>query len=222
MENREREIDIEELKKRVTPMPMTDEFYTNDGARQTIEKNFREIMLALKLDLNDDSLEKTPYRVAKMFVDELFYGLDWQNFPRVTVVRNKFGYNQALTIPNIKFHSCCEHHFVPIVGVAHVSYLPQNWVEGLSKFNRIVDFFARRPQIQERATQQILQTIQYAVDTENVAVTIDAYHLCVKIRGVKDANSVTRTTALGGSYLEKPELRAEYFSAIPRPDEIKI
>ena len=190
------------------PLPKADQL-------QVIEKAFADIMNALGLDLTDDSLQNTPKRVAKMYVEEIFTGLDPYTFPKITVQDNKFGYNQMLIESNISIHSVCEHHFVPIIGMAHIAYIPGQKVIGLSKLNRIAHHYARRPQVQERLTEQIKACLTEVLDTIDVAVTVDAIHYCVKMRGVKDSNCVTRTTALGGKFLDNI-VRAEYLNAIPK------
>lgn len=180
----------------------------------TIAEHIKAVMIELGMNLDDDSLRDTPARVAKMMVMELFSGMDQSNFPKMTTVENVFNYDQMLIEANITVHSTCEHHLVPIVGRAHVAYIPRKRILGLSKFNRVVDYFARRPQVQERLTNDILECLREALDTEDIAVVIDAEHFCVKLRGVKHDNCVTRTSALSGQFF-KPEVRAELFAAIP-------
>lgn len=158
----------------------------------------REILNLLGLDLTDDSLEETPQRIAKMYVDEIFSGLDYANFPKITVIENKMKVSEMVKVKDITLTSTCEHHLVTIDGTAAVAYIPRGKIIGLSKINRIVRFFAQRPQVQERMTQQILVALQTLLESDDVAVTIDATHYCVKSRGVMDATSVTTTTALGG------------------------
>ena len=177
-----------------------------------IEDKFYEIMEILGLDLNDDSLKDTPKRVAKMYVRELFSGLDYKNFPKCTTVENKMNYDEMVTVSDIAVISNCEHHFVTIDGLAKVSYLPNKKVLGLSKINRIVDFFSKRPQIQERLTEQIFWALCKILGTDNVAVEIKAVHYCVKARGVKDYNSQTKTTKLGGVFRQH-EVRTEFFNS---------
>ncbi|WP_375748837.1 GTP cyclohydrolase I FolE [Vibrio sp. HN007] len=169
-----------------------------------------EVVGVLGLDLTDDSLAETPHRIAKMYVNEIFSGLDYANFPKISVIENKMGVDEMVKVSNIALTSTCEHHFVTIDGMAKVAYLPESKVIGLSKINRIVRFFAQRPQVQERLTQQILVAIQTLTETQNVAVTIDATHYCVKSRGVMDVNSSTSTTALGGIFKSNPQTRAEF------------
>jgi GTP cyclohydrolase IA len=181
---------------------------------EAVQGHVRTIMTIMGLDLEDDSLTDTPKRVAKMFLNELFWGLDYANFPKATVVENKMQYDEMVLERGITVHSTCEHHLLPILGNAHVAYIPKKKVLGLSKLNRIVEFFARRPQIQERLTAQICATLQYLLDTEDVAVCIDAEHLCVKTRGVEDACSDTVTSKLGGVFKSNAATRAEFFNMI--------
>jgi GTP cyclohydrolase I len=169
-----------------------------------------EVVSTLGLDLTDDSLAETPHRIAKMYVHEIFSGLDYDNFPKISVIENKMSVDEMVKVSNIDLTSTCEHHFITIDGLAEVAYIPETKILGLSKINRIVRFFAQRPQVQERLTQQILVAIQTLVETENVAVTIKATHYCVKSRGVMDANSETSTTALGGIFKTNPQTRAEF------------
>jgi len=176
-----------------------------------IEKNFKDIMETLGLDLSDDSLTETPKRVAKMYVNEIFWGLDYEAFPKCTTVDNKMQYNEMVVERNVNVQSNCEHHFVVIDGLATVAYVPKNKVLGLSKINRIVEYFSKRPQIQERLTEQIFHTLQYILDTEDVAVLIDAQHYCVKSRGVEDTGSSTVTVRLGGGFKNHPEVRNEFY-----------
>jgi GTP cyclohydrolase I len=177
-----------------------------------IEGNFAEIMRALGLDLSDDSLIETPKRVAKMFVNEIFWGLDYEAFPKCTTVDNKMKYNEMVVERNVSVQSNCEHHFVVIDGLATVAYVPKDKVLGLSKINRIVEYFSKRPQIQERLTEQIFHTLQYILETEDVAVMIDAQHYCVKSRGVEDTGSSTVTVRLGGGFKSDPSARNEFLS----------
>jgi len=192
--------------------PMTGELINKEQKHKNIVSLFSQIMEELNLDLNDDSLKGTPDRVAKMFLNEMFYGLDYNNFPKCTAVENKMKYDEMVTVDNISMASACEHHFVVIDGFARVSYIPNEKVIGLSKINRIVDFFAKRPQIQERLTEQIFFALQCILDTDNIAVKINAVHYCVKARGVKDVTSNTITTKLGGKYRE-PSVRNEFLNS---------
>jgi GTP cyclohydrolase IA len=179
-----------------------------------IEEQFKILHNVLGLDLKDDSLSETPLRIAKMLVNETFSGLNYENFPKATVVENKFKYDEMVVERNIKVNSLCEHHWKDILGFAHVAYIPNKKVLGLSKLNRIVDFFSRRPQIQERLTCQIFETLKYLLDTEDIAVFIEAEHLCVKTRGIMDACSDTATSKLGGAFKSNPSVRAEFFSIV--------
>lgn len=161
---------------------------------------FEEIMSVMGLDLTDDSLRGTPERVAKMYIDEIYSGLNPKNKPKVALFDNKYQYNQMLLEKNITFYSNCEHHFVPIIGKAHVAYISSGKVIGLSKLNRIVQYYAKRPQVQERLTNQIATELQNILNTKNVAVIIDAKHLCVSSRGIKDDTSTTVTSFYGGEF----------------------
>lgn len=179
---------------------------------EVIEAHFQGIMRALGLDLKDDSLIDTPKRVAKMYVNEIFWGLDYDAFPKCTTVDNKMQYDEMVVERNVNVQSNCEHHFVVIDGVATVAYVPNAKVLGLSKINRIVEYFAKRPQIQERLTEQVFHALCYILETEDVAVMIDAQHYCVKSRGVEDTGSSTVTTKLGGGFKNDPAARAEFLS----------
>jgi GTP cyclohydrolase I len=176
-----------------------------------IEGHFKSIMETMGLDLSDDSLCDTPKRVARMYVNEIFWGLDYEAFPKCTAVDNKMKYNEMVCERNINVQSNCEHHFVVIDGLATVAYVPNQKVLGLSKINRIVEYFSKRPQIQERLTEQIFHTLQFILDTEDVAVMIDAQHYCVKSRGVEDTGSSTVTSKLGGGFKSDPAARAEFY-----------
>jgi GTP cyclohydrolase I len=183
-----------------TPMK-ADAFKLSDHEKkERIALLFEEIMDVMGLDLTDDSLKGTPKRVAKMYIDEIFSGLNPANKPKVALFDNKYQYNQMLVEKNITFYSNCEHHFVPIIGKAHVAYISSGKVIGLSKLNRIVQYFAKRPQVQERLTNQIAEELKGILDTEDVAVIIDAKHLCVSSRGIKDDTSSTVTSYFGGKF----------------------
>ena len=183
-----------------TPMKK-DAFKLSDGEKKKkIAVLFEEIMDVMGLDLTDDSLKGTPERVAKMYIDEIFSGLNPVNKPKVALFDNKYQYNQMLVEKDITFYSNCEHHFVPIIGKAHISYISSGKVIGLSKLNRIVQYYAKRPQVQERLTNQIAEELKGILGTENVAVIIDAKHLCVSARGIKDDTSVTVTAFYGGTF----------------------
>ena len=173
---------------------------TDDEKIQAIEKHFESIMNIMGLDLTDDSLKGTPQRVAKMYVKEIFSGLNPANKPKMALFENKYKYNEMLVEKNISFYSNCEHHFVPIMGKAHVSYISNGKVIGLSKLNRLVEYFAKRPQVQERLTMQIGKELQKVLGTDDVAVLIDAKHLCVASRGVEDDTSSTITAFYGGAF----------------------
>jgi GTP cyclohydrolase I len=192
--------------------PLVPHQYERDEKYQRIKKSFTEIARTLGLDLNDDSLSETPHRIAKMYVDEVFGGLDYFNFPKITVIDNKMGVEEMVKVSDISLTSTCEHHFVTIDGTAKVAYIPKGKIIGLSKINRIVRFFAQRPQVQERLTQQVLVALQTLLETDNVAISIDATHYCVKSRGVMDANSRTQTTALGGIFKKRHKTRAEFLA----------
>ncbi len=187
-----------------------DAFSISDEEKvELIEEKFREIMNILGLDLTDDSLNGTPHRVAKMYVKEIFSGLNPANKPSVKLFENKYQYNEMLVEKNITFYSNCEHHFVPIIGKAHIAYISNGQVIGLSKLNRIVQYFAKRPQVQERLTMQIANELQSILQTEDIAVLIDAVHLCVSSRGVQDVNSSTVTSYYGGKFGDEAT-RAEF------------
>ncbi len=190
--------------------PMVPNGLSRDEKYRRITAAFSDITRTLGLDMSDDSLCETPQRIAKMYVDEIFSGLDYGKFPKITAIDNKMQVEEMVQVDNIDLVSTCEHHFVTIDGSARVAYIPGEKIIGLSKINRIVRFFAQRPQVQERLTQQILVALQTLLGTEDVAVTINAVHYCVKSRGVMDTNSTTRTTALGGAFKSDPSTRAEF------------
>jgi GTP cyclohydrolase IA len=177
---------------------------------EKIQASFKEIMLTLGLDLNDDSLKDSPKRVAKMFVNEIFGGLLPENKPNISTFDNHYRYNQMLVEKDITVYSFCEHHFLPIIGRAHVAYISNGQVIGLSKINRIVDYYAKRPQVQERLTMQIVQALKEALGTDNVACIIDAKHLCVNCRGIKDTASSTITAELSGIFKKNETTRKEF------------
>ncbi|QCR24567.1 GTP cyclohydrolase I FolE [Pontibacter sp. SGAir0037] len=209
----EEEIDDHMMSSLETPL-RTDAFDLSDEEKiLLIEGHFREIMQTLGLDLNDDSLKGTPLRVAKMYVQEIFSGLHPENKPVIRRFENKYKYNQMLVERDITVYSSCEHHFVPIIGKAHVAYMPNEHVIGLSKLNRIVHYYARRPQVQERMTMQIANELKEALQTENVAVLIEADHLCVMSRGVNDVSSSTITAEYSGLF-EQEQYRNEFLSHI--------
>ena len=179
-----------------------------------IESDFRHIMETLGLDLTDDSLKGTPKRVAKMFVKEIFGGLLPERKPGMSTFENKYNYNQMLVEKDIVVYSTCEHHFLPIVGRAHVGYISKGKVIGLSKMNRIVEYYAKRPQVQERLTMQVVKAMQEALGTDDVACIIDAKHLCVNSRGIKDIESSTVTAEFGGAFKDNEQLRKEFIAYI--------
>ena len=191
-----------------------DAFVKSDQQKiEAIQKYFAKIMEELGLDLTDDSLSGTPYRFAKMYVKELFYGLDPSKKPKISTFNNKYGYKKMLIEQNITIDSACEHHFLPIVGHAHIAYVPNKKVIGLSKINRLVDYYSHRPQVQERLCLQILKDLQQSLETNDVIVVINAKHLCVSSRGIKDKNSFTTTTEYGGVF-EDINYRNEFFGSL--------
>ena len=191
-----------------------DAFEKTDAQKiKAIEYYFTQILEELGLDLTDDSLSGTPYRVAKMYVKELFYGLDPKNKPKISLFDNKYGYGKMLVEKNISLDSLCEHHFLPINGYAHVAYIPKDKVIGLSKINRVVDYYSHRPQVQERLSLQILNELKETLQTEDVMVMISAKHLCVSQRGIKDKESSTTTLEYSGRFNEK-SYRDEFFKCI--------
>lgn len=196
--------------------PVVDEMLEHDSYKKidTISELMAEVLQTLGLNLSDDSLSDTPRRIAKMYVNEIFWGLDYKNFPKITLIENKMKYDNMLLERHIKVNSVCEHHFIPMIGEAFIAYLPGDWIIGLSKINRIVEFFCRRPQVQERLTEQIFHTLRYILHTDNVAVLIRAEHTCVRLRGVEDTNSDTITSRLGGAFMEDLSLRNEFYSTV--------
>ena len=192
--------------------PMIDTGLTAEEKYSRIRDLMSDVVETLGLDLADDSLAETPHRIAKMYVHEIFSGLDYSQFPKLSLIENKMGADEMVKIRDIDLTSTCEHHFVTIDGVAKVAYIPKDTIIGLSKINRIVRFFGQRPQVQERLTRQILVALQALLGTEDVAVSIDATHYCVKSRGVMDTNSQTSTTALGGCFRENIHTRAEFLN----------
>ena len=191
--------------------PMKDNGLTDDEKRSKIQRAMNDVMDALGLDLEDDSLCDTPRRIAKMYVDEIFSGLDYRKFPKITQIENKMKIEQPVQVSDVSLTSTCEHHFVTIDGTATVSYIPKQTVIGLSKINRLVAFFAQRPQVQERLTQQIMVALQALTGTEDVAVSINATHYCVKARGIRDSKSYTKTSSLGGVFSRDADMRKEFF-----------
>lgn len=204
-----------------TPM-RPDAFELSDEEKMArIEFHFREIMLTMGLDLNDDSLRGTPKRVAKMYIKEIFSGLNPDNEPKVALFDNKYGYHDMLVEKDITFYSNCEHHFVPIIGKAHIAYIANGKVIGLSKLNRIVQYFAKRPQVQERLTMQIAQHLCNVLGTDDVAIVIDAHHLCVSSRGVQDVNSSTITAYYGGAF-KKESKKSEFLQYLNLTSKSKV
>lgn len=193
-----------------TPMWAPRENSSRTEKIEQIEKHFSAIMEILGLDKEDDSLSETPLRVAKMFVNEVFYGLGTDAFPKCTTVENKMQYDEMVIERGVNVQSMCEHHFLPITGKATVAYVPNKKVLGLSKINRIVEYFSKRPQIQERLTEQIFFALKFILDTDDIAVIIDATHHCVMARGVEDTGSSTVTSRLGGGFKTDPAARAEF------------
>ena len=192
----------------------SDAFLMNDEEKiKIIAAHFKEIMRTLGLDLNDDSLKGSPQRVAKMYVKEIFSGLNPDNKPKVTLFENKYQFNGMLIEKDITFYSNCEHHFVPIIGKAHIAYFSSGKVIGLSKINKLVQYYAKRPQVQERLTIQIAEELKKTLNTEDVGVVIDAVHLCVALRGIKDTNSSTITSHFSGKFLQK-EIKDEFLGLI--------
>ena len=190
--------------------PMLDNGLSEQQKYDRIRRLMTQVIETLGLDLQDDSLAETPHRIAKMYVHEIFSGLDYSQFPRLSLIDNKMGADEMVKIRDIDLTSTCEHHFVTIDGTARVAYIPGDSIIGLSKINRIVRFFAQRPQVQERLTRQILVALQTLLETDDVAVSIEATHYCVKSRGVMDGNSSTRTLALGGRFKNDQQQRREF------------
>ena len=194
-----------------TPL-RADAFHKSDAQKMAvIENHFQSIMEAMGLDMTDDSLQGTPHRVAKMFIQEIFSGLNPANKPKISVFDNSYNYDKMLVEADISFNSTCEHHFLPIVGKAHIGYISSGKVIGLSKLNRIVDYYSRRPQVQERLIMQIFNELKTVLETDNVIVVMEATHLCVSSRGIKDESSFTSTIQYGGVFNEK-ENRNDFFN----------
>lgn len=192
--------------------PLKENVLDRDQKVERISDLMAQVVATLGLDLNDDSLADTPARIARMYVDEVFSGLDYRHFPKITQIENKMGVDDMIRIRDIEVLSTCEHHFVTIDGKARVAYIPSDRVIGLSKINRIVRFFAQRPQVQERLTHQILVALQTLLGVEDVAVQISATHYCVKARGVMDGGSATETVALGGAFRSDQNRRREFLA----------
>lgn len=193
--------------------PVIENGLDNDQKYERIKGLMSEVMTTLGLDLNDDSLAETPHRIAKMYVREIFSGLDYSQFPKLSLIENKMGSDEMVLVKDVDLTSTCEHHFVTIDGKASVAYVPSQRIIGLSKINRLVRFFSQRPQIQERLTKQIMVALQTLLGTEDVAVSIEATHYCVKSRGVMDSSSQTSTRALGGCFKHDNLRRTEFLSA---------
>ncbi len=211
----EKEKSVDEILARVRPTPVVVEKFGNEALSDEekivqVAQKFTEILQILGMDLKNDSLKETPLRIAKMYVNEIFSGLDKKNFPKMTTIENQMQYDQMVVVQDIGVLSVCEHHFQTIDGIATVAYIPKQRVIGLSKINRIVRFFARRPQVQERLTKQIADCLQYVLETDNVAVHINAKHYCVIARGVQDPRSTTSTSDLRGDFKAKLETRQEF------------
>lgn len=204
----------EYLKKVGVETPMLPNGLTTSQKTDILEECFKKIWTTLGMDLSDDSLAETPRRMAKMYVSEIYSGLSPDTFPKCTTVQNKMGYDEMVIERDISVQSNCEHHGVVIDGVAHVAYIPNKKVLGLSKLNRIVRYFSKRPQIQERLTEQIYHALVHILETENVAVMVDAQHFCVKSRGVEDVNSRTTTSKLGGLFKTVSGARTEFLSIV--------
>ncbi len=212
-------IDLNDFKSYLSLAPIkklehSNELLQNEESKiKLIADHFKQIMILLGLDLSDDSLRDTPTRVAKMYVNEIFSGLDIKNRPSITLFENKYDYKEMLVEKDITLYTYCEHHFVPIIGKVHVAYYSNGKVIGLSKINRIVEYFSKRPQVQERLTNQIAEELKDILLTNDVAVLIDAVHFCVASRGVKDTNSSTITAYYGGKFLQ-PEVKREFQTMI--------
>ncbi|MBR9917906.1 GTP cyclohydrolase I FolE [bacterium] len=208
------ELDIHHIATSIDTPIRSDAFDKSDEEKiEIIKSHFTSIMETLGLDLEDDSLKQTPGRVAKMYVKEIFSGLNPKNKPKTTLFANKFGYNQMLVEKDISVYSMCEHHFVPIFGKCHVAYIANGKVIGLSKIHRIVKYYSKRPQVQERLTRQIAEALKSTLKTENVAVVIDARHMCVESRGIEDTTSSTVTAAISGEF-QKDATRTEFLRYI--------
>ncbi len=203
-------LNVKKILANVRPTPMIENGLSNEEKIEKITEKFTEILEVLGLDLRDDSLTDTPKRIAKMYVNEVFGGLDPHKFPKMTVIENTMKYDQMIVVQSIECLSFCEHHFLPIDGFATVAYIPNKKVIGLSKINRIVQYFSRRPQVQERLTKQIADCLQYVLETDHVAVHINAKHYCVMMRGIEDTHSTTATSDLRGHFKTLPETREEF------------
>ncbi len=205
-----------EILENVRPTPVKSNGLSGEEKQRVIAGHFRGIMETLGLDLENDSLTKSPERVAKMYVNEIFQGLDSENFPKITVIENEMSYDQMIVIKDVNVMTFCEHHFVTIHGKAQIAYIPRKRVIGLSKVNRITKFFAQRPQVQERLTKQIGDALAFILDTNDIAVSIDAKHYCVISRGVEDVGSSTSTCDLRGAFKNDGKTRAEFMDICRR------
>lgn len=206
------EFAMQEVLSKITPTPIKDNGLTAEQKIAIISKNFQEILTTLGMDLSNDSLRESPQRIAKMYVNEIFKGLDPRNFPKITTIENEMGYDQMIVVRDVSVISTCEHHFVTIDGKATVAYIPNGKVIGLSKINRIVDFFSRRPQVQERLTKQVADCLVHVLGSNDVAVHIDAKHYCVISRGIEDHGSSTVTTDLRGVFRDDSRTRGEFLN----------
>ncbi|MES2768874.1 MAG: GTP cyclohydrolase I FolE [Bdellovibrionota bacterium] len=207
---KEIKFDAKDILANTRPTPYHDTKMSDADKIEKITGHFQAIMETLGMDLSNDSLQKSPHRVAKMYVNEIFAGLKEENFPRISVIENEMQYDQMIVIKDVNVVSFCEHHFVTIQGKANIAYIPNKRVIGLSKINRVAKYFSQRPQVQERLTKQIADCLSYVLDTPNVAVMIDAKHYCVISRGVEDVNSTTLTCDLRGEFREDEKTRQEF------------
>jgi GTP cyclohydrolase I len=208
--DKEIKFDAKEILAKTRPTPYIESKLSDNDKIDKITTHFKSIMEILGMDLTNDSLVKSPHRVAKMYVNEIFAGLKTENFPRISVIENEMQYDQMIVVKDVSVISFCEHHFVTIEGKANIAYIPNKRVIGLSKINRIVRYFSQRPQVQERLTKQIADCLSYVLDTQDVAVMIDAKHYCVISRGVEDVNSSTLTSDLRGEFKIDGKTRQEF------------
>jgi GTP cyclohydrolase IA len=206
------EFTLKDILARVTPTPTIDNGLSADQKIEILTELFGEVLNVLGMDLTNDSLKDSPARIARMYVNEVFKGLNPENFPKLTAIENEMAYDQMLVVRDISVISTCEHHFVTIDGKATVAYIPKDKVIGLSKINRIVDFFSRRPQVQERLTKQIADCLEFVLGTDDVAVHINAKHYCVISRGVEDHSSTTITSDLRGAFKDDSRTRGEFLA----------
>jgi GTP cyclohydrolase I len=210
--NSDKNFEVEEILKHVRPTPTLNNNLSADQKIEIISQKFTEILTVLGLDLSNDSLSQTPHRIAKMYVNEVFSGLDPANFPKLTSIDNEMSYDQMVVVRDIETLSVCEHHFQTIDGLTTVAYVPNKKVLGLSKMNRIVRYFAKRPQVQERLTKQIADCLCYVLETPHVAVSMTARHYCVLARGIQDSQSLTTTCDLRGDFKNRHETRSEFLA----------